>query len=139
MSTSRFGDPVADPADQIRAALEATIRTVPGFTGPPVWWTGQVQAALAALDALQAERDEWKRIAEGLPMASEQAVARVEAAEKERDMAKDEIEHLLSVLLLANTNTKRRGAALAAAEKERDEWESRYEELLSEVGGVWPR
>jgi hypothetical protein len=44
----------AELAATVREALENTIRSVDGYTGPDVWWKVQVEAALAALSELAA-------------------------------------------------------------------------------------
>ena len=51
----------ADHANRIREALKHTIVEVEGYTGRDVWWKPQVEAALTALDALQAQAEEIQR------------------------------------------------------------------------------
>ena len=51
----------ADHANRIREALKHTIVEVDGYTGPDVWWKPQVEAALTALDALQAQAEDIQR------------------------------------------------------------------------------
>jgi hypothetical protein len=123
---------MTSPADTIREALQATISTVPGWTGSDPWYLERVEAALAALTELEAEVTRWQdgydvaamranraeaKVDEALRVtaaAAEVDTARAVAAEADRDRLQTEVD-------AANEKLRALGVAIVDAALDRQE------------------